>query len=447
MSGSRMALKDAIDDNPWREGRAALIAIVAFFGGLGAWAATAPLDAGVVAAGEVKLAGSRVVVQHRDGGVISSHFVREGDDVVEGQILVELAAVELAAQERALAVQSIELEASRARLIAESAGRSSIARPAAWATLAPEYREIADAVLTRQSRELRARRSAVYAQTAVQSQRQLQLDARITGYHEQIASLDSQSALVQRELDGLRTLAAEGYAAESRVRAAERTAAELVGRRAELRGLIEQAREGVGEARLQSVVITEERSQQIAQELRVVDTQLAEVAPRLQSVREQLERSRVRASVGGRVVGLSVFNEGAVVQPGERILDIVPAERDLILSVRVRPMDADNVREGQIANVRLAAFEGRNMQTVRGAVERISADRLEDERTGQPYFEAVIRVPRAEIQRIAARSGRTDLDLSPGLPAEAVIPLRKRTALQYLIEPLEQSVWVSFRES
>ena len=435
------------DDGPWREGRLGLAAIGLFFGVFGLWAAFAPLDAGVVAIGEVKVAGNRQVVQHRDGGVISRLAVREGDHVSANQILIELSAVELAAQERGLAVQSIELEASRERLIAESGRRTEVPRPPSWDSLPPEYVELADAVLARQQDELAARRSAIWAQTGVQGQRQSQMGARIAGYREQIASIEQQSALVNEELNGLRALQSEGFAAETRVRAAERTAAELGGRRAELLGLIEQTREGIGESRMQSLSIREDRSQMIAQELRVVETQLADVQPRLQAVRVQLERSRVRAPAAGLVVGLAVFNEGAVLAPGERILEIVPDQQDMIMQVNVRPMDADNVRVGQVTNVRLSAFEGRQMPIAHGVVHRISADRFEDQRNGALYFVAEIRVPHAEIERLSRATGGGQLALVPGLPVEAVIPLRKRTALQYLLEPLGQTVWRSFREN
>ncbi len=436
-----------MNDNPWREGRVGVIVLVIFFGVFGLWAALAPLDAGVVAVGEVIVSGNRQVVQHREGGVISSVAVREGDHVQENQILIELSATDLAAQERALAGQSIELEASRERLLAEAARADVVERPASWDSLPEGYVSLANAVLARQQDELHARRSAVSAQTGVQGQRQSQLDARIAGYREQIAAIDQQSTLITEELDGLRTLAAEGFAAETRVRSVERSQSELVGRRAELHGLIEQSREGIGEARMQSLSIREDRSQLIAQELRITETQLAEILPRLQAVRTQLEASRVRAPAAGVVVGLSFFNEGAVIGPGERILEIVPDEQDMIMRVRIRPLDADNVAVGQSVNVRLAAFEGRQMPYVRGAVSRISADRFEDERSGAHYFVAEVRAPSSELRRLANAMNGRELRLSPGLPVEVVIPLRKRTALQYLLEPLSQVVWRSFREN
>jgi HlyD family secretion protein len=434
------------DDGPWREGRVGLFVIALFFGGFGLWAGCAPLDSGVVATGEVKVAGNRQVVQHPTGGVISNIAVREGARVREGEILIELSAIELSAQERALAGQAIQYEAARERLVAESTGVDTMARPQSWANLPPEYEELAASVLLRQEQELQTRAEALSAQESVLNQRQRQNAARIDGYHAQIASLDRQSDLISEELNGLRALQSEGFAAPTRVRAVERTEAEITGRRAELGGLIEQSREAVGEARLQVLSLREDRAERVAEELRLLDTQLASVLPQLQAIRVQLERTRVRATTSGTIVGLAFFNVGAVVGPGERILELVPDEQDMILEVRVRPVDADNVRRGQNTQVRIAAFEGRTLPQLQGTVERISADRFEDPRSGNSYFNVDVKVSREEMARLTAAAGR-ELELTPGLPVEIVIPQRKRTALQYLIEPLQQSVWRAFREN
>jgi HlyD family secretion protein len=446
MSEERKQAPVLRDDGAWREGRVGLWIVGLFFGVFGLWAAIAPLDAGVVAAGEVKVAGNRQVVQHPAGGVISRIAVVEGRHVRENEILIELSSVELGARERALAGQAIELEASRARLLAESTGSDEIVRPDGWAMLPPEYEELAAQVLARQQSELSVRNDSVGAQQAVLGQRQRQTSARIEGYQAQITSIDRQQALIAEELEGLRALAEEGYAAPVRVRAVERTEAELAGRRADLMGQIEQAREGIGETRLQGLSLREDRAQSVAEEMRVTETQLAGILPELQSVRLQLERTRVRAPAAGVVVGLAFFNVGAVVAPGERILEIVPDEQDMVLEVRVRPMDADNVHPGLLAHVRMSAFEGRQMPQVRGEVQRISADRLQDDRSGESYFTVEVKVPQEEMQRIAAASGRS-LMLSPGLPVEVIIPQRPRTALQYLLEPLQQTIWRSFREN
>lgn len=445
-AGAPALLPPRADDSA-SEARSGLTLLALFFGVFGLWAAFAPLDAAVVSVGEVKVSGNRQVVQHRDGGLVSRVAVREGDHVRAGQLLLELSDVELVAQERALSSQGIELEASRQRLLAEGAGRTEMERPEAWGALPPEHASLAEAVFERQSRELAASRAATGASVSVLGQRQVAVAARIEGYRQEIDAVEAQLTIVTDELAGLRALEAEGFASTSRVRAVERVQAELIGRRAELNGLIAQSRETIGETNLQSISVRRDRAGQIAEELRMTDERLADIMPRLQAARLQLESTRVRAPTAGRIVGLTVFNVGAVVRPGDRILELVPDEQGLILEVKVRPVDADNLEPGQRATVRFSAFEGRQMPYANGVVERVSADRFEDERTGQPYFLADVRVSQQELALLSEAAGMRELPLSPGLPVEVIIPLRKRTALQYLVEPLTQSIWRSFRQN
>jgi HlyD family secretion protein len=154
----------------------------------------------------------------------------------------------------------------------------------------------------------------------------------------------------------------------------------------------------------------------------------------------------MRAPVAGIIVGLHVNTVGGVIRPGEAVMDIVPEGQDLIVEAQIRPEDADDLRPGQTSEVRITAFSGRAMPMLEGSVQRISADRFVDERSGQAYFLVNVAVAQSELEQYAGDAG-IEAQLRPGLPAEVVVPTRKRTALQYLLEPLNQSLWRSFRES
>lgn len=435
----------AIDD-PGRDIRRGVMAAALFFVGLGGWAALTPLDAGVVAPGVVVVSGYRQAVQHRDGGTVSALHVKEGDVVQRGQILLEFAATEIEAQERALFGQFIELDATRARLLAESAEQQTIPVPASWAALPIGDRQIAETVLARQQREMNTRRSSLGAQVGVLSQRRQQLTSRIGGYADQIRSLDTQSALIADELTGLKSLAEKGLVPMPRIRALERQQAEIEGQRAELRASIQQSREAMGETRLQSLSLVGEKAEDRAAMLRDVETRLADVSPRLEAARAQLERTRVRAPSSGIVVGLTANTVGGVVAPGARIMDVVPQDQPLVVEARVRPEDADDLALGMTTEIRFTGLSGRTTPILHGAVRRISADRFTDERTGIGYFLVEAEAPRSELDRIARNDSRTATVLKAGMPAEMVVPLRKRTALQYIMEPLDHAIWRSFRQ-
>ena len=439
------ATSEERDGGRW-EIRIGLLLIILFFVGFGGWAAFAPLDAAVSAPGTVVVSGNRQTVQHREGGIVSSILAREGERVVKSQILVELASTELRAQERALIGQAIELEATRARLVAEQEGADLIAVPEVWAGLPSSYRETAERVLARQQAELGARTGAVRAQLDVLVQRREQLSARIAGYKDQIVSLERQDGLIGEELAGVRQLADRGLAPLTRVRALERAQAELDGRRAELRALIEQTRQAIGETKLQGISVTQSRAEALAEELRQTDTRRAEVLPQVDAVRAQLERTLIRAPATGQVVGLQVHTVGGVIRPGEPLMDIVPEAQPLVLEAQVSPAHADDLKPGMRTEVRFTSFTGISMPLVFGEVTRVSADRLVDERSGTAYFTAEVTISAEQIAVIDALAPNGS-GVRAGLPVEVLVPLRARTALQYLLEPLNRQLWTALREN
>lgn len=416
-------------------GAAAVVFFVLFLG----WAALAPLDAGAYAPGQVAVSGNRQAVQHREGGVVTALHVAEGDRVRRGQVLVELSAGELAATERGLAGQVLALQAQRARMIAERDGLAALVPPAEFAALPPEDRALADEALRLQRQQLAARRSGRSTESGVLRQRVGQLREQQLGYERQIASNLEQRRLIQEELEGVRSLAARGYAPQNRVRALERTAAALDGELGALRAEVARTAEQIGEARLQISGVSTRLNEDVAEQLKQVEVQLNELTPRLAEVRDQIARARIRSPADGQVVGLTAFTVGGVIQPGQTLMEIVPDDASQVIVARIDPNDIDNLRLGLETEVRFPGLRDRDPPILRGRVTRVSADSFQDERTGQSHYRAEIVVPPAELERL----GRAARDIRPGMPVEVVVLLRKRSALSYLTEPLARSLWRS----
>lgn len=431
--------------DPQPEIRLGLIIGVLFFVVFLGWAAFAPLDAGAFAQGDVVVSGSRQAVQHREGGVVSGLRVREGDVVQQGQVLVEISAEEVHAIERALTSETLSLQAQRARLQAERDRLPDLITPAGFATLPPEDRAIADAALSLQREQLRARRSALSSRRGVLNQQTAQLGQQIEGLNRQMSANNEQQTLIADELKGVKELAARGYAPQTRVRALERAAADLRGTSGAYRASAAQAQEAIGQTRMEMITLDRGMTEEVIEQLRQTEMQLGELTPKLMAAREQLARSLVRAPVTGQVVGLSVFTVGGVVQPGQTLMEIVPKNAVLVIRAKVSPEHADDLMVGQKTEIRIPAFHQRNLPLLNGEITEISADSFLDEKTGQRFFTADVAVPPSETAKIAKVRG-VEAGLRPGLPVEVVVPLRKRTALQYFFEPLQQSIWRSFRE-
>ena len=431
-------------DNPTREIRAGALVAFLFFVVLLGLAAFAPLDAGVIGTGQIAVLGNRQAVQHPEGGVVTGLHVREGQRVRQGQLLVELAAPDLKAAERALTSNYLTLLAQRARLVAEMAGRGSFAPPAEFASLPAADRELAAQAIELQRSQINARSGAQSSQQSVINQRARQLAEQREGYLAQQRSFREQQRILEDQLAGLREIEARGFASKTRIRELERAQEELRGREAAMAAEAARAAEGIGEARMQGITIDRSDLADVATELRDVQTQLSEVLPRLIAAREQVTRATVRAPATGSIVGLSVFTVGGVVAPGQTLMEVVPENKALIIQAQINPNDADDAFEGQIAQVRFSSIEDRTLPLLTGKVLNVSADSFTDEHTGRRYFEAQIEIAQSELRQIQGSLGRGQL--RPGLPVEVVLPTRKRTALQYILEPLTSNLWRSLRE-
>ena len=424
-------------DAPSGELRIGTMVILLFFGLFLGWAAFAPLDSGAFAPGQVSISGNRQSVQHLQGGTVSALHVAEGDRVRRGQILIELSNGDLTAQERGLTGQVLALLAQRSRMIAERDRLDAIPTPPEFATLSAQDRGLADEALRLQRSQFQARRSGRTTETGVLQQRIGQLHQQQAGYERQIESNIEQRRLIQEELTGLRTLAAQGYAPENRVRALERTAAALDGELGSLRAEVARAEAAVGETRLQIANVSVQLNEDVSDQLRQVEVTLNDLHPRLAELRSQIGRSQIASPSTGQVVGLTAFTVGGVIQPGQVLMDIVPDEASQVIVAEVNPADIDNLRVGLTTEIKFPGMHERSIPILQGRVTRISADSFVDAQTGRSHYRAEVVIPPEEMVRMGPKAQT----IRPGMPVEVVIVLAPRTTLQYLIEPLTRSLW------
>lgn len=434
-----------LDDSPTREIRAGLAIAALFFVLFLGWAALFRLDAAAIASGHVTVSGQRQTVQHRDGGVIGAIFVTEGQKVRKGQVLLRVAAAEVQAQERALAAQVIGLLAQRARLRAEQLGLATIPVPPEFAALSPRDRADAAAAMRGQQIQLQSRSSLLSTQQGVLGQQREQAGDQGEGYHRQLEAIKEQERLIGEELDSLRGVAEKGFVSKNRIRALERVKADLGGQRGRLQAAISQSSASVGETRLRIVETERTLQEKVASDLRDVEFSLGDLMPKWKAARDQVARTEVRAPATGTIVGTTVFTVGGVIAAGQKLMDVVPDKAAMVIEARFSPNDVDDLRIGQSADIQFSGIRDGALPPLRGIVTRLSADSFVDDRTGASFFTGEVVVPPDQIAVVQRERGQ-GFSLKPGMPVEIMVPLRKRTALDYLMEPLTHSFGRSFRE-
>lgn len=429
---------DAAVGDPRKEIRYGSIAAGVFFVGFLGWAAVAPLDAAAFASGQVTTSGGPQGVQSRDGGVIQALHVREGDRVTKGDVLVDLAAADVRASVQSLTSRVVARKAEIARLEAERDGASTLKPWLGFDLLPAAEKAEAEKALALETRALLSRRAAAGTQQAVLAQRVVQGQQQIIGNQRELAALQTQDKVLGEQIDAMKSLAEKGYAPRVRVNDLEQQAAGLKGSMGSRQADAARLASAVGEAQLQVTDNKLQRERQVAEELRVAQDDLRALEPQLAAAREVLRRAEIKAPVSGKVFALQANTIGGVTKPGETIMRIVPEKQDLVVEGKLPALAAADVHVGQQARVKFPALRDRSLPTINGVISKVSADSYIDERTGAQFFEVEVRVNKEELATLNKIRG-AQRALMPGLAAEVMVTLRKRTALQYALEPMLQA--------
>jgi HlyD family secretion protein len=419
--------------------RLGLLVMMIFAASFVGWGAFVPLAGGAVAPGVISPDGDRKTVQHLEGGIIAQLIVRDGDVVGVGQPLVLLESLQPKATHDMLLAQQWTLLATHARLVAEQAGNTEVQFPRALVNSTDERLQV---VLEGQRRLFNDRLTTHIARKDVLRQRIEQLNEQVKGYQAQVDSSNVQLDLIAEELVGKEALLRKNYITKPEVLKLQRAVAEIEGRRGEYMGAIARAQQQIGETQLQMLMTDAERTDQVTTRLEQLRVELATVTEKLGASVDILKRTVIAAPIAGVVLNLRFKTNGGVLKPAEPILDIVPAEDILLIDARISPVDIDVVRVGLQAKVQLTAYSGRNVPRLNGIVKTVSADRIVDEGSRQPYYLARVHVDREEIRQLHA-----GIELIPGMPAEVLIVTGERTMAEYLFQPFLDALWRSFRET
>jgi HlyD family secretion protein/epimerase transport system membrane fusion protein len=412
--------------------------IVAFFLVFGGWGFLVPLAGGAVAPGIITPDSYKKTVQHLEGGIIADLRVREGVEVTAGQPLLVLESVQENATYDALREQHWTLLAKQARLDAERAGRDQIEWPDELQPADSRIRAVVDA----QQQVFETRRDTRITKRNVLQQKIEQLSEQIKGFDAELQSVSSQISLIEEEMQAKDALVAKSLIAKPEALRLRRMNAEMVGKRGQYLADIARVQQQIGETRMQLLADDAERADQIANEADKIHNDQMGVLEKMRASADVLRRMVVTAPISGTIVNLKFKTIGGVVQRGEPILDIVPSNDTLVIDARVSPLDVKAVHKGLQAQIHLSAYTSRDTPRIPGVVQSVSADRILDAGTQQPYYLVRVTVNRDLLRRLAPH-----VELIPGMPAEVLIVTGHRTLIDYLSQPFRDAFWRSFRET
>ena len=355
--------------------RKALWALGIGFGGFLIWAALAPLDEGVPTSGMVTIDTKRKAVQHLTGGIVKEVLVREGEIVKEGQVLMRLDEAVTKANYESIRQRYLGLSAMQTRLRAEQAGAAKLVFDKDVLDAAAVDPYVAQQV-NNQKQLFETRRAGLQSDLQGLQESIEGVKAQRDATKLMLVQRQQQLSLLKEELANTRELVKDGYAPRNRQLELERMTAEVQANIADLTGNSIRTERAVAE-------LTQRTMSRKAEYGKEVESQLADVAREVQADAEKyvaekanLQRVEIRSPSAGQVVGLTVQTVGAVLQPGQKLMDVVPDEQALLLETRVAPHLIDKVQAGLAADIRFNTFAHSPQLVVEGKVLSVSGDLL-----------------------------------------------------------------------
>ncbi len=409
------------------------------FGGFLLWAGLAPLDEGVPTQGMVTLDTKRKTVQHLSGGLVKEVLVQEGQQVKEGDPLVRLDGAVAKSNYEAVRQRYLGYRTMQSRLFAEQAGRDTIEwHPDVKAAMNDPL--IKQQVATQQQL-IQARRAALAADLQGIEENSQGLKEQFTSYQNVLVQRRNQLALLTEELNNTRGMVKEGYAPRNRQLELERMVAESNAAIADLMGNSLRITRQIAELSQRAVSRKQEYRKEIESQLADVTREVQSDAEKYVAVTADLDRMEIKAPATGQVVGLTVQTVGAVLQPGQKLLDVVPDNQTLLLEAHIPPHLIDKVHAGLSADIRFNSFAHSPQLVVEGKVLSVSGDLLSDPQQPQyAYYLARVQVTPAGMKTLGQRQ------MQPGMPAEVVIKTGERSLLTYLLHPLTKRLAASLKE-
>lgn len=412
---------------------ASLLLLVSVF----AWMNFTLISSAVIAGGQVEVRGLPKLVQSLDGGVIERIFVKDGDVVRKGDVLLRL--------DSSLVLISLDMYRTR---LGEVVARE--------ARLEAEYQGLEDPVfeidatyldgidLTRhyvgQREVFKARREVLDGRREQLAERILQFRNQISGVEALISSKQDQLAFISGVLENVRKLNAEGLARTNEVLNLQNDESAFLGQIAELQAELARIHNSIRDTELEMLQAAREFKEQVVTELQETTAQREELILQIVTIKKQLERIDILAPTDGIVHQMQVSTEGGVIAPEATIAQIVPLSEGVEFKLRVDPRSIDQVFLGQTARVVFPAFNMRTTPELFGTVSGISPSAVKDAVTGESYFQIDLTLSAKELVLLG------EVTLIPGMPVEAFLQTGERSVLTYLTQPLVQQIERAFRE-
>ena len=396
------------------------------------WMFVSELDEVAVATGQVVPQGQVKLIQHLEGGIVTEILAKEGQKVGKGERLMQL---RLGADR----VRSSEIELQAAGLI--------IKRDRLQAELDKQRFSLPDNVdakirkiFQKEILTFDNRKRQVNGSIKILEANARQKILEIKELESRIKGRETSLKLALKRLQIAESLEKANLSTKMEVLDLENEYAQLKSEISELQTSLQRAKEAHTEARQRATSLTLDFNREVSEELGRVETALAQTEEQLRTASELVNQTALYSPIEGIVKNLRQHTIGGVVQPGEAIMEVVPARDTLVVETKLSPIDVGYVRVGQKADVKILTYDFLRYGSLPGLVKNVAADTSTD-LSGDPYFRVEI-----ETERNYLGKDPGSLPITPGMQAEINIKTGTRSVFNFLISPVLKTWHAAFKE-
>jgi len=396
------------------------------------WMFVSELDEVAVATGQVVPQGQVKLIQHLEGGIVTEILAKEGQKVGKGERLMQLRLGADRVRSSEIELQAAGLEIKRDRLQAEL-DKQRFSLPE---NVDAKIRKIFQKEILTFDNRKRQVNGSIKILEANARQKILEikeLESRIKGR-------ETSLKLALKRLQIAESLEKDNLSTKMEVLDLENEYAQLKSEISELQTSLQRAKEAHTEARQRATSLTLDFNREVSEELGRVETALAQTEEQLRTASELVNQTALYSPIEGIVKNLRQHTIGGVVQPGEAIMEVVPARDTLVVETKLSPIDVGYVRVGQRADVKILTYDFLRYGSLPGLVKNVAADTSTD-LSGDPYFRVEI-----ETERNYLGKDPGSLPITPGMQAEINIKTGTRSVFNFLISPVLKTWHAAFKE-
>lgn len=404
------------------------------------WAVFVPLGEGVPTHGTVTIDTKRKIVQPSLGGTIKEVLVKEGQFVEKDEILIRLSDAQAKADFESSRQRYYNFRAMENRLLTEQLGQNEINFHADLIEASKDDPVLAQNIEIQKQLLASKRRSLAAALSSIQETIKGE-EAQVAGYGVIAQNRRSQLKLLQDEYERAKPLIDEGYMPRNRQYELERTISDITSGITEAMLNQSRSRQAMLDMKQRLISIQSDYNKEVETQLSDIRREVEPEAERLKVAIKQLEATKIKAPVAGQVVGINLQTVGGVVQPGQKLMDVVPLDEKLLLETRIETHLVDRVHVGDKVDVRFSNFAHTPQLVVEGVIDSISSDVISEPETQMPpYYLARITLTPEGLAKLGKRQ------MHAGMQVEVVVKTGSRTLLTYLLHPLIKRFAASMTE-